>query len=318
MNETLLRDSFVQQAKSLQAWGDFVTDKITKPFADFIKIPSYARVKNADSFIEKALYRNKGYADPLNEISDKVGTRFVVLLIDHIKEIADFVEEDSIWEASKDRDYEAEIDRNPTLFNYQSVHYVVKNVSPVEYNDIEIPVGISCEIQIRTLLQHAYSEVTHDTIYKPKKRTNNGIARKVARSMALMEAADNTFSEAFREIREMEKEDHQILTLSRNIYESFTSSRYNERLSAYFIDSFLEDIKNYDRDKILSFILSRSDLQERIMERKDKSLIIGQPLVILLYMLIEQMPNKVKKLWPLTPSELQPLFNDLGIAFDPD
>ncbi|WP_016758582.1 hypothetical protein [Leptospira weilii] len=116
----------------------------------------------------------------------------------------------------------------------------------------------------------------------------------------------------------MEKEDHQILTLSHNIYEGFTSSRYNERLSAYFIDSFLEDIKNYDRDKILSFIQSRSDLQERIMERKDKSLIIGQPLVILLYMLIEQMPNKVKKLWPLTPSELQPLFNDLGIAFDPD
>ncbi|TQE62727.1 hypothetical protein FF021_20610 [Leptospira noguchii] len=92
----------------------------------------------------------------------------------------------------------------------------------------------------------------------------------------------------------------------------------NSLLDAYIVDSFLDDIKNYDRDKILSFIQSRSDLQERIIEKKDKSLIFGQPLIILLYMLIEQMPNKVKERWPLTPSELQPLFNDLGIAFDPD
>ncbi|MBW9233257.1 hypothetical protein JQK62_13220 [Leptospira santarosai] len=91
----------------------------------------------------------------------------------------------------------------------------------------------------------------------------------------------------------------------------------NSLLDAYIVDSFLEDIKSYDKDQILSFIQSHSDLQERIIERKDKSHIGGQPLVML-YMLIEQMPNKVKKLWPLTPSELQPLFNDLGIAFDPD
>ncbi|EMO01266.1 hypothetical protein [Leptospira interrogans] len=87
---------------------------------------------------------------------------------------------------------------------------------------------------------------------------------------------------------------------------------------AYIVDSFLEDFKSYDKDQILSFIESHSDIQERIIERKDKSLIVGQPVAILLYMLIEQMPNKVKKLWPLTTSELQPLFNDLGIAFDPD
>nr|WP_017853888.1 hypothetical protein [Leptospira interrogans] len=92
----------------------------------------------------------------------------------------------------------------------------------------------------------------------------------------------------------------------------------NSVRDAYILDSFLEDIKGYDKDQILSFIESHSDIQERIIERRDKSLIFGQPSVILLYMLIEQMPNKVKKLWPLTPSELQPLFNDLGIAFDPD
>ncbi|UOG42546.1 hypothetical protein [Leptospira noguchii] len=92
----------------------------------------------------------------------------------------------------------------------------------------------------------------------------------------------------------------------------------NSLLDAYIVDSFLEDIKSYDKDQILSFIESYPGIQERIIEKKDKSLIFGQPLIILLYMLIEQMPNKVKKLWPLTPSELQPLFNDLGIAFDPD
>ncbi|EMS84065.1 hypothetical protein [Leptospira noguchii] len=89
-------------------------------------------------------------------------------------------------------------------------------------------------------------------------------------------------------------------------------------MNSLIVDSFLEDIESYDKDQILSFMESHPDLQKRIIESDDDSLIIGQPLVILLYMLIEQMPNKVKKLWPLTPSELQPLFNDLGIAFDPD
>src|SRR3546814_12228521 len=28
--------------------------------------------------------------------------------------------------------------------------------------------GTPCEVQLRTLLQHAHSQLTHDTIYKPK------------------------------------------------------------------------------------------------------------------------------------------------------
>ncbi|MDI7200111.1 hypothetical protein [Leptospira santarosai] len=54
----------------------------------------------------------------------------------------------------------------------------------------------------------------------------------------------------------------------------------NSLRDAYIVDSFLEDIKSYDKDQILSFIESHSDIQERIIERKNNSLIFGQPLVI--------------------------------------
>ena len=56
---------------------------------------------------------------------------------------------------------------------------------------------LTCEIQIRTLLQHAFAEVSHDSTYKGPYKNDKGILRHLAKSMALMEATDDYFCNIF-------------------------------------------------------------------------------------------------------------------------
>ena len=60
---------------------------------------------------------------------------------------------------------------------------------------VTIPKGLTCEVQVRTLLQHAYSELSHSRIYKPSFDPDAKVKRVIAKSMALLETTDDFFEE---------------------------------------------------------------------------------------------------------------------------
>jgi putative GTP pyrophosphokinase len=107
------------------AWGYFVgsalRDRIAGRVAPtklemFLRMPVTPRVKTTDSLVQKAFHRHKGYKDPYDEIEDKVGLRFVVLLSEDIR----LIEEDILacphWDATKARDFEEEREAKPYEF----------------------------------------------------------------------------------------------------------------------------------------------------------------------------------------------------------
>src|ERR1019366_6806543 len=143
------------------------------------------------------------YQNPYEEIEDKVGLRFVVLLIEDIRTIEAAVKEAPHWVASLARDFEREQEARPYEFDYQSLHYVVRSALPFEFEGVVIPSDIPCEVQVRTLLQHAYSELTHDTIYKPNVRATPLLKRAAAKSMALIEATSDYFSSVSKTIKQL-------------------------------------------------------------------------------------------------------------------
>ena len=106
------------------------------------------------------------------------------------------IEDIDIWGASLDKDFEEERNNNPHVFDYQSKHYVVKLKNSLEYQGVSIEKGTACEIQVRTLMQHAYSELSHDVLYKPKSTISKKTTRSLTRSVALIETVDEYFSEA--------------------------------------------------------------------------------------------------------------------------
>jgi len=102
VTEAELKSAYEAQKPLLAAWGSTVKEEVlsrlekapglTKPLAEFLKIPVEPRVKATDSFLAKALRRGKDYERPLDQITDKVGVRFVVLLLSELKLIEDVIE----------------------------------------------------------------------------------------------------------------------------------------------------------------------------------------------------------------------------------
>jgi putative GTP pyrophosphokinase len=105
------------------------------------------------------------------------------------------------WIAEKARDYVQEQVARPYEFDYQSVHYILRSRLPIQFEGTRVPADLPCEVQVRTLLQHACSELTHDTIYKPNVQSTPSLKRAAAKSMALIEAASDYFSAVHHEIQ---------------------------------------------------------------------------------------------------------------------
>ena len=201
MNEVEFIERWKLEKPIYKAWGGYVAGWICKKLEkrgnnldEFLKIPAKCRLKEDGSLLDKAFYRpGKDYSDPYNQIEDKVGVRFVVLLLKDIKEICNVVQEHNIWVFDACKHFDEDKERDPLLFTYQSVHYIRKPKELMDIDGLSIPASTSCELQIRTLLQHAHAELTHDAIYKAKRTVQPKVQRTVAKSMALIETTDDFF-----------------------------------------------------------------------------------------------------------------------------
>lgn len=83
---------------------------------------------------------------------------------------------------------------DPDRFGYLSVHYVVRlsheRGALSEYRKYaDIPV----EVQVRSVLQHAWAEIEHDLGYKTKEGIPSEFRRRFSRLAGLLELADSEF-----------------------------------------------------------------------------------------------------------------------------
>jgi putative GTP pyrophosphokinase len=325
MNQVQFIEKYQSEIPIFQAWGNYVNRYIldsliktlgnTKKVELFLKIPPSPRIKDFDSIISKAFFRDKKYTDPYNEITDKVGVRYVLLLREQIKLVSDIVENNPIWHHSKDRDFEEERNLQPLIFDYQSVHYIVNNKSAITFDKITIPSNTPCEIQIRTLLQHACCELTHDTIYKPKTRTKNpNVYRSVAKSRALTEATDDIFTGVNVELQKESDQINSFLLSLKALYDCMAKNDYEEKTNVFILDAFSDLLESIKLSDIEKFLADYPSIKEIVLRKSGTSFLYRQPVILLLYYLIKHRRTSLKQLWPLTESEIQPLFSDLGIS----
>jgi len=323
-NEEKFLQDYEKQKDSLRCWGQYIKEHIftelNKQQFDtecFLKTQVIARVKNNSSIIEKAFYREKNYINPIEDITDKVGIRFVVLLLDDIKIIQHIIEECREWNFSKDKNFEQERLDNPNAFEYQSVHYIIRNNKELSVNDITIDASTPCEVQIRTLLQHAYSELSHDTVYKTKQNVKPIIKRLVARSMAMIETTDFIFKEVNdKMIEENNEKSNNLLPMIRDQYTKIRMPEENKKIQELIIDAYEEIIKQIKSEDLLAFINGNIGIiKEQINSKYNTQLLFRQPVILLMYYLVNKHPHKVGVDWPLTEDLIKPIYTRLGISF---
>lgn len=319
----------LQNAPALKAWGKFVASEILQSVIavdgrleeDLLKVPVKIRLKKEGSI--RAKIAKYELLNPKDEIKDLVGVRFVVLLKSELSLFETAIEAGLGWNFEKVKDFGVYTAENPELFDYQSIHYVLTAPRDVRVNDVDIKQGTSCEVQIRTLLQHAYAELTHDNIYKPIQIVPHQAKRYVARSMALMETTDDLFNQTLSALRVANEPRNNVLKILLDNFSDLlawsNSPRIDVRINLEIIETYIDQIlvDTFEQD-IKKFFEENAWIQEPILEHAEERFLFSQPVVLLLFWLIETRKGFiVKSRWTLMSmlEDLRLIFNLTGNAF---
>ncbi|MFA4824348.1 MAG: hypothetical protein WC593_04240 [Methanoregula sp.] len=159
-----------------------------------------SRTKEIDSFSDKVKKEEKFY-DKLSDVTDLSGVRIICYFSDDVDKAAAIIRENFKV------NYEKSIDKRkllePDQFGYLSLHYIV------EFSDERLILPeckkykeLMCEIQIRSILQHAWAEIEHDFGYKSSIGIPKEIRRQFSRQAGLLELADEQFVAIKNDIRD--------------------------------------------------------------------------------------------------------------------
>ncbi|MGL1629051.1 hypothetical protein AKH05_18620 [Vibrio parahaemolyticus] len=328
------REAFIKlyeaELPMYEAWADFVLNEINSgilshtgskaAYLEWVKIPPTYRVKQVDSLVTKAFVRKRNkYREPYKEITDKAGIRFVVLLTSQLALLSDIVQDSVSWTYSKDKEFDEWKDDDPRMFDYQSVHYIVYATEGITHKGVEIKTGTPCEVQLRTLLQHAYAELAHDTIYKGNIGASPEVHRTFAKSMALMETTDDLLCSA--------KQALESAAADINAWKTIINQEAQQRLSDielivdgkstdYVLSSLDDLLKKTSTDEFQAFL---EDAQygyvcDRIRNRQDGAVEYRHSFVLLMYFLSKRFRSTLHRKWPLDLELLEGVYSDLGLV----
>ena len=323
MNESEFNAQWESDKPLYDAWGKFIVSTITdalkeqdKDLDKFLKIPVSPRLKQNQSLIDKAFYRpDKNYSEPYNEIEDKVGARFVVLFLDDIKLLSTIIEDCPSWDFEVCKDFGKDKDTDPLLFTYQSIHYILRPKKEILIEEgLRILTTMPCEIQLRTLLQHAHAELTHDAIYKAKRKVQPKVHRTVAKSMALIETTDDFFTLATKQLNHETFDEYKIRGRLDSLYESFSGMKpYFQKSSIVIWDQFEQFIDEELVEKIQSLLNENQYLSDCIKDHYSESAFYQQSVILFIYWMLKKKRSRLLRDWPFDRSFLLPLANDLGV-----
>ncbi len=163
------------------------------------------RVKAEDSLAGKLELKGSKYKG-LSDITDIIGLRVITFYIDDVDKVASAVERlfEVDWDNSVDKRKAHEIDS----FGYMSLHYIC-SLKGFPYR---------FEIQMRTILQHAWANMNHDTGYKSGVEVPTRYLRNLGRLAGMLELVDEQFSLIRRELTDYRRR-VQALVASGNLGE---------------------------------------------------------------------------------------------------
>ncbi len=153
------------------------------------------RAKEVISFERKA----ERYREPATEVHDLAGIRAIAYVESEARRIADIVR--GLFEINVEHSEDKSLELGVDKMGYRSIHYVA--VLPAErcsLPEFRRFAGMRFEIQVRTILQHAWAEIEHDRNYKFTGVLPPEIQRRFSLLAGVLEVADREFDAIAAEI----------------------------------------------------------------------------------------------------------------------
>ncbi|MEZ4804654.1 MAG: (p)ppGpp synthetase, partial [Bacteroidia bacterium] len=159
------------------------------------------RVKDFSSFYLKI--DRKKYCNPFNETEDFCGSRIILYHLSDIVKVNQIIRKEFDVQNNEDKTDKLNVNE----FGYRSYHFIVKLkdkwLETPNYRGLK---GIKIEIQVRTVLMHAWAEIEHKLGYKNKDQVPKELRRKLFLISAKLEEADGQFQELVRDIGDYQNE----------------------------------------------------------------------------------------------------------------
>lgn len=303
--EEFLKD-YVKDRELYQRYADSVLDLIKATLKKMNIEIAYAsaRSKTYESLRNKCL--KSKYTDFRNQIMDLAGVRIVVYLRDDISIVTNVIE--NLFSVRKEDSGDKLELLGVNKMGYLSVHYIITlkedmiNPSNSEFKNKK------CEVQVRTVLEDAWSQIFHDRQYKTAATTtiSEDLKRRTNLISGSLELIDRTINDL---VTEYDKEHQDQRKLRLLLPQPITCQSLLEyiRLSLHSIVRFY----NYDEIESLcaSFGIRTIRALNELIEsghmaddfRKWKGTILADQ--VIKYTLLVHDPDKYMKL--INPSELR-------------
>ncbi len=206
---------FIEAAAELQRY-------IAEAVAD-LPLPIHvttARAKRPASLRSKC--RHKGYANPAVHVTDLLAVRVITYFKDHLDAVTARLE--SLLEVSKAKSRDARKDLAENAFGYRSVHLVAR----LRQHDARAYTALArrwFEVQVRSILDHAWSEIEHETIYKSGVQYSKDVRRRFKAVAASLEVLEDAFASLTAEREKLIDNYHAEYAASRGFDQVFDVAR---------------------------------------------------------------------------------------------
>ncbi len=261
------------------------------------------RAKDLVSYLRKML-RRPDYLSGERPIQDKAGLRVILPYSDDEPGVQKVIEE--FFEVD---DREETVDRlGADQLGYLAVHYVVRVRSEhLDEEETTLFDGRQAEIQVGSIAQRAWAEVSHELLYKGAVEIPIDYQRIINRLVALMEVFDSEVERAREAIASVPGFEFAplISALDRELLR-FTSKTPDRSLSQLMIpplgrlyggdpagvfDSHLAAWMQAQRQRLI-------DLYSNYEAEMDKDPLFCQPEAFLIFERAENDPTGLRKAWP--------------------
>lgn len=301
------RDIWAQERPIYQKIGAEVSEVLSAAIkAQGMSVKISCRVKETDSLIKKIARKDSDY----ESIHDKVGVRIVAYFKDQLNVIDALICRVFVSDIIKREDMSVKL--GEAVFGYQSIHFdVCKVIEGKEH---------FCEVQLRTICQDNWSELSHALEYKTEINIPLNIKREINALSAIFELADNQFQMIQTLIGELpESSPIKILNQLEKFFFSKIGDVYDQELSSYFLKGINElSIGVNPQLEIQNFVAANeADILKAINNNRD-NFFFTQPETVLIFERLQNSKYALAEYWDtLYPrEELEYIANVWGTSVE--